>query len=83
MLPLPCWHSGLVFTCPGIRPPHALVGRTAQGADTVIYERLAVGHPTNEALRDVTLEHMEDYGSAGLRTLCLAFKELDTAFYDE
>ena len=54
-----------------------------QGADTVIYERLAVGHPTNEALRDVTLQHMEDYGTAGLRTLCLAYKELHTAFYDE
>jgi hypothetical protein len=48
----------------------------------VIYERLARGHPTNEALRDVTLQHMEDYGSAGLRTLCLAYKELDATFYD-
>lgn len=49
----------------------------------MIYERLAPGHPTNEALRDVTLGHMEDYGSAGLRTLCLAYRELDVGFYDE
>jgi len=49
----------------------------------VIYERLALNHPTNEALRDVTLQHMEDYGSAGLRTLCLSFKEMDTGFYDQ
>jgi phospholipid-transporting ATPase len=55
----------------------------AQGADTVIYERLALDHPTNEALRDVTLQHMDDFGSAGLRTLCLAYKELDSSFYDE
>jgi hypothetical protein len=54
-----------------------------QGADTVIYERLARNHPTNEALRDVTLSHMEDFGSAGLRTLCLAYRELDPAQYDE
>ncbi len=53
-----------------------------QGADTVIYERLAKGHPTNDKLREVTLQHMEDYGSAGLRTLCLSYKELDAAFYD-
>ena len=59
--------------------PHAA---RAQGADTVVYERLAPGHPTNGALRDATLRHMEDYGSAGLRTLCLAYKELDAAFYD-
>ena len=55
----------------------------SQGADTVIYERLARDHPTNEALRDVTLSHMEDFGSAGLRTLCLAYRELDPAAYDE
>jgi hypothetical protein len=56
---------------------------TPQGADTVIYERLARNHPTNEALRDVTLQHMEDYGSAGLRTLCLAFREMDAGAYDQ
>lgn len=54
-----------------------------QGADTVIYERLSRGNPTNEALRGVTLRHMEDYGSAGLRTLCLSYRELDPAFYDQ
>ncbi len=54
-----------------------------QGADTVIYERLARGHPLNDSLRDVTLQHMEEFGSAGLRTLCLAYAELDADFYDE
>jgi phospholipid-transporting ATPase len=49
----------------------------------VIYERLARGQPTNDALRDVTLRHMEDFGSAGLRTLCLAYRELDPVFYDQ
>jgi phospholipid-transporting ATPase len=26
---------------------------------------------------------MEEYGSAGLRTLCLSYAELDPAFYEE
>jgi hypothetical protein len=48
----------------------------------VIYERLARGHPTNEVLSGVTLRHMEEFGSAGLRTLCLAFRQLDPVEYD-
>lgn len=54
-----------------------------QGADTVIYERLDRGHILNEQLKEVTLQHMEEFGSAGLRTLCLAYTELDPQFYDE
>ena len=53
-----------------------------QGADTVIYERLAAGNPVNSGLKGITREHMEEYGAAGLRTLCLAYCELDTAEYD-
>lgn len=55
----------------------------AQGADTVIYERLAKKHLLNEQLKEVTLQHMEEFGSAGLRTLCLAYTELDPRLYDE
>ncbi|GBF89503.1 phospholipid-transporting ATPase [Raphidocelis subcapitata] len=66
-----------------LRAPDNRVLLYCKGADTVIYERMARGHPTNEALREVTLGHMEDFGSAGLRTLCLAFRELDPAFYDQ
>jgi phospholipid-transporting ATPase len=54
-----------------------------QGADTVIYERLAHKHPLNAKLKEVTQQHMEDFGSAGLRTLCLAYTELDPDFYDK
>ena len=53
-----------------------------QGADTVIFERLDTGNKLNEGLRKVTQEHMEDYGGAGLRTLCLACTELEPADYD-
>lgn len=54
-----------------------------QGADTVIYERLAANNAENDSMKGVTREHMEEYGAAGLRTLCLACCELDKAVYDE
>ena len=47
-----------------------------KGADTVIYERLALDNPLNQRLKDPTTKHMEEYGSAGLRTLCLAYAEI-------
>ena len=49
----------------------------------MIYERLAAAHPLNAQLKVVTRDHMEEFGSAGLRTLCLAYAELDPAEYDK
>ncbi|KAF3780228.1 Phospholipid-transporting ATPase 3 [Nymphaea thermarum] len=49
-----------------------------KGADTVIYERLSDG---NGNMKKVTREHLEQFGSAGLRTLCLAYKDLDVEYY--
>lgn len=53
-----------------------------QGADTVIYERLDPNNAVNAELRGITREHMEGFGAAGLRTLCLACAELDPDQYD-
>ncbi|OMO55008.1 hypothetical protein COLO4_36244 [Corchorus olitorius] len=50
-----------------------------KGADTVIFERLASG---NDDLKKVTREHLEQYGSAGLRTLCLAYRDLAPDMYE-
>uniref|UniRef100_A0A158R9P5 Phospholipid-transporting ATPase n=1 Tax=Taenia asiatica TaxID=60517 RepID=A0A158R9P5_TAEAS len=50
-----------------------------KGADTVIYERLASG----ALFKEETLSHMDEFASIGLRTLCIAFRRLDRAFYDE
>ena len=49
----------------------------------MIYERLDPGNPLNAELRPVTRAHMEGFGAAGLRTLCLASAVLDPNFYDE
>lgn len=51
----------------------------SQGADNVIFERLADG---SNDIKKVTREHLEQFGSAGLRTLCLAYKELHQDVYE-
>ncbi|KAL4302308.1 hypothetical protein GQ457_10G025370 [Hibiscus cannabinus] len=50
-----------------------------KGADTVIYERLA---GRSDDLKKVTREHLGLFGSAGLRTLCLAYKDLAQDIYE-
>ncbi|GAV61079.1 E1-E2_ATPase domain-containing protein/HAD domain-containing protein [Cephalotus follicularis] len=50
-----------------------------KGADTVIFERLADG---NTDIKKVTREHLEEFGSAGLRTLCLAYRDLSPEVYE-
>ncbi|XP_042008673.1 phospholipid-transporting ATPase 3-like isoform X2 [Salvia splendens] len=50
-----------------------------KGADTVIYERLADGNPD---LKRMSREHLEQFGASGLRTLCLAYKNLKPDVYE-
>ncbi|KAG6141510.1 aminophospholipid translocase [Claviceps purpurea] len=50
-----------------------------KGADTVILERLNDQNPHVEA----TLRHLEEYASEGLRTLCLAMREISEQEYAE
>ena len=47
-----------------------------KGADTVIYERL--GDPR---FKDVTLAHLADFASEGLRTLCLSVADIPEQEY--
>ncbi|KAH8425505.1 aminophospholipid-translocating P4-type ATPase DRS2 [Aspergillus melleus] len=56
-----------IFRC-----PDGKVRIYTKGADTVILERLNSDNPIVEA----TLQHLEDYASEGLRTLCLAMREI-------
>lgn len=64
------------------RGPDGRIVLYCKGADTVIYERLDGSHPLNAQLKAVTSSHMEHFGNAGLRTVCLAYTELDPAFYN-
>ncbi|KAG1671350.1 hypothetical protein FOA52_002960 [Chlamydomonas sp. UWO 241] len=66
-----------------VRDSKGTVYLFCKGADTVIYERLKAGDAQNERLKEPTMRHMEEYGSAGLRTLCLSYSILEPAMYDE
>ncbi|PPQ89698.1 hypothetical protein CVT25_014099 [Psilocybe cyanescens] len=50
-----------------------------KGADTVILERLSRNQPYTEA----TLSHLEDYATEGLRTLCIAYRDISEAEYQQ
>ncbi|XP_069796468.1 phospholipid-transporting ATPase ID-like isoform X2 [Narcine bancroftii] len=51
-----------------------------KGADSIVFERL---HPSSHRLMDVTVEHLNEFASEGLRTLVLAYRDLDEkAFQD-
>ena len=56
-----------IFRC-----PDGKIRIYCKGADTVILERLA----SDNAIADVTLQHLEEYATEGLRTLCLAMREI-------
>lgn len=56
-----------IFRCPDGR-----IRCYCKGADTVILERLSEDNPYVET----TLQHLEEYAAEGLRTLCLAMREI-------
>ncbi|KGQ00845.1 hypothetical protein PAAG_12472 [Paracoccidioides lutzii Pb01] len=56
-----------IFRC-----PDGKIRIYCKGADTVILERLHEDNP----IVDTTLQHLEEYASEGLRTLCLAMREV-------
>ncbi|KAK4212935.1 hypothetical protein QBC37DRAFT_183828 [Rhypophila decipiens] len=61
------------------RCPDGKVRCYCKGADTVILERLNGDNPHV----DVTLRHLEEYASEGLRTLCLAVREIPEHEFQE
>jgi phospholipid-transporting ATPase len=50
-----------------------------KGADTVILERLHA----NQSMVETTLRHLEEYAAEGLRTLCLAMREIPEHEFQE
>lgn len=62
--------------------PKALL--ICKGADSVIYSRLKRTSDANdETLLEKTALHLEEYATEGLRTLCIAQRELSWAEYTE
>ncbi|SCV04284.1 LAMI_0H14884g1_1 [Lachancea mirantina] len=66
---------------PGERPKALLI---CKGADSVIYSRLKRAAKENdETLLEKTALHLEQYATEGLRTLCIAQRELSWPEYEE
>lgn len=62
-----------------IRMPDGKIMLYTKGADSVIYARLKKGE--QHELRRETAEHLELFAREGLRTLCIAEKEISEAEY--
>ncbi|XP_047381769.1 phospholipid-transporting ATPase FetA-like isoform X2 [Sciurus carolinensis] len=62
-----------------VRTPENRVMLFCKGADTIISELL---HRSCVALNNVTMEHLDDFASDGLRTLMVAYRELDDKFFN-
>jgi len=62
-----------------IRMPDGKIILFCKGADSIIYSRLKKGEQTE--LRKTTAEHLEMFAREGLRTLCIAQKELSEDEY--
>lgn len=66
-----------------LRCPDNRIRLFCKGADTVIFERLASETEEGEYVRQQTTESLENFASEGLRTLCLAWREISDAEYEE
>uniref|UniRef100_A0A8C6UTC7 Phospholipid-transporting ATPase n=1 Tax=Neogobius melanostomus TaxID=47308 RepID=A0A8C6UTC7_9GOBI len=63
-----------------VRDPEGKITLFCKGADTIIYERL---HPSCDKLMKITTQHLNEYAGDGLRTLVLAYKELDEDYLEK
>uniref|UniRef100_A0A914I8C8 P-type phospholipid transporter n=1 Tax=Globodera rostochiensis TaxID=31243 RepID=A0A914I8C8_GLORO len=50
-----------------------------KGADTMVLDRLSA-RGTSELLRSATLQHLDKFASDGLRTLCVAYKPVESEY---
>ncbi|XP_006887000.1 PREDICTED: probable phospholipid-transporting ATPase FetA-like [Elephantulus edwardii] len=63
-----------------VRTPENQVILFCKGADTILCQLL---HPACDSLRDITMDHLDDFASQGLRTLMVAYRKLDDKFFRE
>ncbi|EAZ63035.2 aminophospholipid translocase and ATPase [Scheffersomyces stipitis CBS 6054] len=63
-----------------IKTPQGKLLLICKGADNVIFSRLDPNRNSDEVISKTAL-HLEDYAKEGLRTLCIAQKELDPKMY--
>ncbi|KAJ3293771.1 hypothetical protein HK104_004206 [Borealophlyctis nickersoniae] len=61
-----------------VRGPDGKIKLYVKGADTVIFERLTKEY---NPFLDVTCVHLEEYANEGLRTLCIAYRDVSEEEY--
>ncbi|KAK1175318.1 putative phospholipid-transporting ATPase IA isoform X3 [Acipenser oxyrinchus oxyrinchus] len=62
-----------------VRTPTGRLRLYCKGADTVIYDRLA----DSSRNKEITLKHLEQFATEGLRTLCYAVCDISEAAYQD
>uniref|UniRef100_A0A250YM10 Phospholipid-transporting ATPase n=1 Tax=Castor canadensis TaxID=51338 RepID=A0A250YM10_CASCN len=64
-----------------VRNPAGQIKLYSKGADTVLFEKL---HPSNEEdLLSLTSDHLSEFAGEGLRTLAIAYRDLDDKYFKE
>ncbi|ERE69915.1 putative phospholipid-transporting ATPase IM-like protein [Cricetulus griseus] len=61
-----------------VRNPEGQIKLYSKGADTILFEKL---HPSNKDLLSLTSDHLNEFASAGLRTLAIAYRDLDDKYF--
>ncbi|GMR45633.1 hypothetical protein PMAYCL1PPCAC_15828, partial [Pristionchus mayeri] len=64
-----------------LRTPDGRIKLYCKGADMMVMARLSPR--TSSILRDSTVSHMDEFAAIGLRTLCLAYKDIDEQYFEE
>ncbi|XP_053734423.1 phospholipid-transporting ATPase IA isoform X1 [Synchiropus splendidus] len=62
-----------------MRTPSGKIRLYCKGADTVIYDRLA----DSSRYKEITLKHLEQFATEGLRTLCFAVADISESSYQQ
>ncbi|XP_071009017.1 phospholipid-transporting ATPase ID [Oncorhynchus clarkii lewisi] len=63
-----------------VRSPEGKLTLYCKGADTIIFERL---NPSCSNLTEVTTLHLNEFAGEGLRTLALAYKDIDPEYMED
>ncbi|CAK6432249.1 unnamed protein product [Pipistrellus nathusii] len=63
-----------------VRNPEGQIKLYSKGADTILFEKL---HLSNEDLLALTSDHISEFAGEGLRTLAIAYRDLDDKYFNE
>uniref|UniRef100_A0A8C9A5L4 Phospholipid-transporting ATPase n=1 Tax=Prolemur simus TaxID=1328070 RepID=A0A8C9A5L4_PROSS len=63
-----------------VRNPEGQIKLYCKGADTILFEKL---HPSNGDLLSLTSDHLSEFAGEGLRTLAIAYRDLDDKYFKD